>query len=1612
VNSTVQNTTISPPQSTTLNLTGTLAADEFYSWNITCIDTSGNANTTAPRLIHRDTQAPIVMLNIPNNSIRVSPIAFNITASDPHLGSCTLYGNFSGSWGVNATNTTPGNGTPTAFPPIALADGSYRWNTLCSDNAGNGGFNSTNFTIRIDSAPPAYSGIAIAPSNNSAYALGAAHQFNISVTDAIAGVHTVLFEHNLSGTLVNASTTQAGNVYSYSAADIPAGDYRYRWFMNDTLDNRNQTMVLLYRVQRAAPLLNLTINGTYGNVTVNVGDSVNATGTVLVPSSGALELYMEGALVASGQTRIENISTLPTEQRYNFTLIYPATQNFTEGWLTLFVDVPDTTLPTVALGDPVNGSIQSGAVTFFFTPNDNIEIGNCTIILDGILNATADVAKGAERNISISGIPDGLRNWTVNCTDLSNNSFVNATRKYFTVDTVAPTAFDLYRPIAGNVSANLSPVFVWNQTSDTTFKNYTILVDNDINFASPNYQAALTPETNRSWQFTVVDQITWHWKVIAYDLAGNSRESDQVFNYSADATPPAITPTAPNDGGYMNRSAVNITYTVADFTDVVNCTLLINDAVNQTNTSIDKSGTNRFTVTFGDGIYYWNITCYDRAGGMGMSATRNITIDTVLPTVFTLFTPVNGSLSNNNTPLYTWDQTVETNFDRYTIEVSDNESFLSLNYTFDVQPITNTSYVQSSGIADGTWYWRVIAKDLAGNGRVIHPQFGVDTTPPTAFNLLTPANGTEQRVTLVTFTWEQANDPNFKNYTLIVSDSPVFAWVNYTNFTLSKTSTTASLLIDQDVKVYWRVIAYDDANNSRNSTDDFTYLADFADPVTTAVSPANNTVITANSAVPFQFNVTDLGTIMNCSLYLNATYNSLLNMPQKNITQTLTANLANGNWSWYVSCTDKAGNIGNTTVRYLRVDVQVPTQVLYESKTTAANLTTTGTINLAYAPDAQENQVSFSVAAGTVVTAVNATITLNGSGMLLQNNTLVNFSGVFSQSNNNVFYVTWKLFKVNASGSTNLCQSGNDNTGGTPIGTSAKKTIAGSCTYVGGENRFFADDNITLIVNMYNGAGLTRTFTHFWEGASNTSWTQFNAYKLGTLAVSFANYTDPLVNESTAFIERCNTTCQDGLCLNTAVYMELWNGSVYRNVSTSGNITLNGTQANPLSLGNYGGFSQQNFSLYGYLYSLNNTLRCVGTSTYSDASANPKNVSVMDRIPPTVVLNAPTNGAVFQPQSIAFTYTPYDLRLANCSLWGNWTGWARNQTNTTPLNNQLNSFAPVYLTYGIYAWNAECYDIAANRAFATNNFTIYIAGDVGIRGGNITFSNTTPVEGQAITIFANVSNFAGKNETSVIVQFWNGVPGIGTQIGTDQSVFLLANGWNVTNISWNAVIGTNHIYVVVDPPNGSGSIVEYDETNNLANNSVTIRMWQQYYGNVTGNLTLGSSDNSTFTFWMLANAGGNIFITDTDTLNGINFASLKALGRDTVGGTSGTTLDDFEELDRAINSTNFTDSVNRTYTLNGAPWQQENLLIYSQTISGVAVVNTSVNFTTGILWDSDDSANSYYDETDDEDVVFVSGIKEDIQGNWSIVDYEMLIPARLKDYRGSTGTVTFYYEIV
>ncbi|MBU1988535.1 MAG: hypothetical protein KKD94_03585, partial [Nanoarchaeota archaeon] len=91
---------------------------------------------------------------------------------------------------------------------------------------------------------------------------------------------------------------------------------------------------------------------------------------------------------------------------------------------------------------------------------------------------------------------------------------------------------------------------------------------------------------------------------------------------------------------------------------------------------------------------------------------------------------------------------------------------------------------------------------------------------------------------------------------------------------------------------------------------------------------------------------------------------------------------------------------------------------------------------------------------------------------------------------------------------------------------------------------------------------------------------------------------------------------------------------------------------------------------------------------------------------PSITLISPID-VYLNSQDITFRYTPTDVDLDSCELWGDFDGeFKLNQTDTAPESGNENSFS-LTLPDGIYLWNIKCNDTQGHEA-SNGNKTFYV----------------------------------------------------------------------------------------------------------------------------------------------------------------------------------------------------------------------------------------------------------------------------------------------------------------
>ena len=132
-------------------------------------------------------------------------------------------------------------------------------------------------------------------------------------------------------------------------------------------------------------------------------------------------------------------------------------------------------------------------------------------------------------------------------TDVGNNRV-----QVFAIDSTAPAAPVLSSPIDQAQINNNKPSFDWQDVSDPSGVTYSLLVDNDNTFGSPEISAsalATSAFTPTAATPALTDGI-YYWKVNANDGDGNVGPFSSVFSFTVDTTSPTVK--ASPSGGVFN----------------------------------------------------------------------------------------------------------------------------------------------------------------------------------------------------------------------------------------------------------------------------------------------------------------------------------------------------------------------------------------------------------------------------------------------------------------------------------------------------------------------------------------------------------------------------------------------------------------------------------------------------------------------------------------------------------------------------------------------------------------------------------------------------------------------------------------------------------------------------------------------------------------------------------------------------------------------------------------------------------------------------------------------------------------------------------------------------
>ncbi len=421
---------------------------------------------------------------------------------------------------------------------------------------------------------------------------------------------------------------------------------------------------------------------------------------------------------------------------------------------------PDVSLVNLISPDDGASFNVNSNVTFEWTPTDDIYSG-----MDGISDAytlqistdstfsTVDYeynfaqAYGVHLSKTQTFTSGGTYYWRVAVKDRMGNVAYTPVRSFtIIVDNEPPTAPYLLSPSNGAViedwrSFNLT--LSWEASSDNTgVDHYTLQIWNSTSLA----YAKDTSDTSAVWEVPDAEgQVVYKWNVTAYDAAGNTNTSS-TWSFTVDIQHDVYPPEkpsliSPDDGEpvYFPGGIGNVRFAWSNVSDVgrsgvdlfvvgiysENGTLL-----NSTSIDYDPSKSEFYFLwyynTTDNATIYWNVTVKDQAGNVNFSATRSVKLvvgppDATPPDPVELLSPADKYQALvGDTIKFSWSKSSDSGSGlhptkAYRLMISNSTEFSYLffdkYYPADAEKLEEEITFNFTG----TFYWKVVARDFAGN---------------------------------------------------------------------------------------------------------------------------------------------------------------------------------------------------------------------------------------------------------------------------------------------------------------------------------------------------------------------------------------------------------------------------------------------------------------------------------------------------------------------------------------------------------------------------------------------------------------------------------------------------------------------------------------------------------------------------------------------------------------------------------------------------------------------------------------------------------------------------------------------------------------------------------
>ena len=846
--------------------------------------------------IYFNDKSPLVTINLPANTTYNNasfPLNFNVSLNE---NGSTMFSLDSGS--NNFTMLTLSGsifGTLFNYTNTSISDGSYTFRVYSNDTNGNRN-DSISVNFSVDSTPPSINVNSPSP-NNSNYS-NSSVLFNVTLDgNASSCRYNLDLGNNISMTSTDNLTWNATN------ASVTDGLHTAYFYCNDSVNNtgRNSTV---FRIDTYSPSVIISLPQAVNYTTDEL--NINFSSTDLGIGVDSCWYSIDGGATNTTIVNCEN-TTFTSPQGTNTLIVY---SNDTLGNINASVNVTyfvDSVNPLVQF-IPTTALNATGSEKDWIYVNislTEINLANITYTLYNDTNLVNQTTYNSSiTKINWTGLDNNYFNYTYNVTvfDILGNTNNTETRYLqLTPGDVNPPNVFFNIPTPNGYYYNTSSVYIEVYLDE---EGHTVLYS-----LNNSFNSTMQTLDNLTWNATnsSVSDGSYTLTVYANDSLGNLGLRER--NFSVDTLYPLIDyleNTLPNSSN-VSRSwiFVNVSVTEPNL-NYINFTLYgLGGLVNATSYNDGTSIVNWTGLS--DGDYQYNASVADFARNINYTQTRDIRLDTTVPSAF-LPDPQNNSYVNNMTQ-------------NLTVNVSDNLGLYNGTLlVYNLTSIINQTELNLSGMLQekgvvfnfsygGNFSWQYIIRDSAGNSNITsNNTIIVDTTDP----LVSFINSTENNASDVEIDWIFANvtisETNFANVTYTLFNST--GLVNQTTYSSLTTEINWTDLNSANVTYYYNVTVVDRAGNTNYTETRVIRLVDINTPYLNLINPQNKTYY-YNESLPLDYDVSDIH-IDACWYNVDGGMN--ISLP---LCVDTTFNVTEGGHTLYLFANDTLGLVSSANVTFI-----------------------------------------------------------------------------------------------------------------------------------------------------------------------------------------------------------------------------------------------------------------------------------------------------------------------------------------------------------------------------------------------------------------------------------------------------------------------------------------------------------------------------------------------------------------------------------------------------------------------------------------------------------------------------------------------------------------------